>query len=176
MKKILTGIVLSFVLAASLGGTATARQQQPAPSAGDAQGAEQQQHRHMGRRGRRDGMRGRGHRMGGLRQLNLSDAQRQQIRGIHETTSERTRAQREELHGLFQQKRQGGQLTAEQEARANRLLTELRQTRKRVHEEILAVLTPDQRTQLEQQRQEQKQRREERRQRRPESTPDANPQ
>lgn len=173
MKKLLTVAGLALGLLTSLGGAAQARQTQTAPQS-DAPSAEQQQRR-MGRRGFRGdrmGRRGGGHRLHGLRQLNLSDAQRQQIHTIRENTFERTRAQREELHQIFQQRRQGGTLTPEQEARARQLHDELQATRERVNTEILGVLTPEQRTQLEQQREQHKERRKERLERRRDLTPD----
>jgi len=46
------------------------------------------------------------------------------------------------------QKRRAGTLTADEEARARALRLQLRQTDQGVHAQLLAVLTPEQKTQL----------------------------
>lgn len=158
MKRFLSVAVLTLALTASLAVAASAQQtEQGGPEKAG-------KHRRMGRGGH--GPRMRGHGLRGLRQLDLSDAQRQQFRSIREAHQNRTKAQRDELRQLFKTRRQGGTLTAEQEARARQLHDELRQTGEAVHGEMLAVLTPEQRARLENFRQEQKERREEFRNRR----------
>ena len=158
MKNVLTKIGLALGLVASMAATSLAQTPQtPAPEGG----ADTGRHERMGRRGRHQrgvGKRG-GFRM--LRQLNLSDAQRQQIQSIRENYAARTAAQREELRQLSRTKRQGGTLTPEQQARAEQLRTELRATSESIHIEMLNVLTPEQRTQLEQSMKEHRERREE---------------
>ena len=128
------------------------------------QGAERGRRGHGRRAGRMHGPRG-GFGGGGLRGLNLTETQQQQIRAIHERYSQTLAPQRQELRQLMQARRQGA-LTAEQQARAEALRNELRQTGERIHAEVLNVLTPEQRTQLEQRRQQREQRREQFRQRR----------
>ena len=162
MKRFLSGVGLTLVLLTSLAATAFA-QQPPQQSPPPVNPEKAEKHRRMGRG---HGPRMREHGMKALRQLDLSDAQRQQIRSIHEGVRKRTEAQRNELRQLLGVKRQGGTLTAAQEARARQLRDELRQSGEAVHGEVLAVLTAAQRTRLEQLRQEHKERRGERHDRR----------
>ena len=106
----------------------------------------------------------------GLGRLNLSDAQREQLRGIESRYAAAFRTRREELHALRQSRRQagGGALTAEQEARARQLREELRADAERMRGEMRAVLTDEQRRQLQASREELKQQRGLRRERRDE--------
>lgn len=97
---------------------------------------------------------GRGHRMGrpgglgfGLRKLNLTEEQRAQLRQIMERHRESTKAQRDELAQL-RQKRAGGSLTVDDEARANALRQELRASRESIHVELRSILTDEQRAKL----------------------------
>ena len=151
MKKFLTLAGLALALAASVP-VASAQEQQP-----QQQPAPQDGQQHERRRGgRRHERMGGGHGLGrkALSRLNLTDAQQTQIRSIHEAARQRTEAQSDELRRLFETRRGGGQLTAEQQARAEQLRTELRATRESVNQQVLAVLTAEQRTQLEQWKQE----------------------
>ena len=87
--------------------------------------------------------------MGAMQKLNLTDAQRTQMRSIAERNAESTKLLREELRNLRVQSREGATLTSEQQARLETLRTELRDAKKSGHAEMLNVLTPEQRTQLE---------------------------
>lgn len=160
MKRFLSVAGLARALTASLAVAASAQQTEQRQQGGPERAEKR------GRMGRGHGQRMRGRGLRGLRRLDLSDAQRQQFRSIREAHRNRTKAQREELRQLFQARRQGGTLTAEQEARARQLHGELRQTGESVRGEMLAVLTPEQRAQLEKSRQEMKERRDEFRNRR----------
>lgn len=137
-----------------------------------AQGPEVRREGRAGKRAKRQHRRGmRGARHGGVRafgQLNLSDAQREQMRAIRERANGGGHA---ELRELMRQRRQGGQLTPEQEARARELRDGMRESRAAIRQEMLNSLTPEQRIQLEQMRRERKQRREEFRQRRMQGEP-----
>lgn len=120
------------------------------------------------------GMRGdkfgkRGGMMRGLRDLNLTDAQKEQLRAIREANrvDDATRA---EMRTLVEAKR-GGTITPEQQERLKVLKQQGREKAAIVQQQILAVLTPEQRQQLEQKREEMKQRREERRQLRQQNAP-----
>jgi Spy/CpxP family protein refolding chaperone len=122
---------------------------------------------------RRMGRPGREHRPGGRRdgrlglgRLNLSDAQREQMRGIESRYATSFRARREELRTIMQARRQGGTLTAEQESRARQLREELRADGEKQRTEMRGVLTEEQRAQLQTLRDEMRQRREEFRERR----------
>ncbi len=126
----------------------------------------------MGRRGGpegRDKMRGREqHGMrGALRELNLTDAQREQVRSAVQRNMEGTKAQREELRRLAEKRRQGT-LTPEEEARARSLREEISNSMRNSHSDLLTILTPEQKTRLEEIKKERKARHQEMRERRKE--------
>lgn len=104
-----------------------------------------------------------------LGQLNLSDAQKEQIRGISETFKTSTQTQREEFRSLGMKKRDGI-LTADEQARFEEIKTQLKMSGEQMHNSVLAILTAEQRTQLEQMKEEMKQRKMERRQNRQNQT------
>jgi Spy/CpxP family protein refolding chaperone len=118
--------------------------------------------------GKRDGF-GKGFRRGGrggfmrdLRGIELSDAQKQQIRTIMESNRP-DQATMEEMKTLHQAKREGT-LTADQQERMKVLRQQAREKGGALHQQILAVLTPEQLQQVEKNKLEMKQRREERKQ------------
>lgn len=116
-----------------------------------------------GRAGRRPGPGKRGHgAMRLFRELNLTDAQREQIRGIRERAMASTKTQHDELRGL-RESNQGGTPSADSQARAQALRAEIEQVMKGAHQETLSVLTAEQRAQLEQRKLERKARHKERR-------------
>jgi len=169
MKKILTSAVLTLGLAASF--AVSAQQTTDVPQAQGAPQTEGRGHRRMGgmrgkHGGKHRGMRKHGRGMRAMGQLNLTDAQKERVRSIHDSARQGTRAKREELRQIFMTKRQGGQLTPEQEARGKQLHTELKEARQRTRDEALGVLTPEQSAQLDKMKQERKARREEMRGRR----------
>ena len=96
-----------------------------------------------------------------MRELNLTEAQRQQRRAIIERRLEGTKTQREELFRLGE-KRRAGTFTAEDEARAKALHQELRSSMEGIRGEMEAVLTAEQKARLEQLKTERKQRMEQR--------------
>ena len=98
----------------------------------------------------------------GLRGIDLTDAQKEQIRQIHEANKP-SEALMTEMRTLHEAKR-NGTITADQEARLKALAKEGRQKGESVHEQVLNVLTTEQKAQLEQRKQEMKQRMEQRRQ------------
>lgn len=104
----------------------------------------------------------------GLRRLNLSDAQREQLRAIESRYAAGFRTKREELRSIRRARRQGGTLTPEQDARARRLREQLRAEVEELRGEMRGVLNDEQRAQLQSLREEMKQRRELRRERREE--------
>lgn len=120
----------------------------------------------FGRHSHREGFRGGpgGHRgmMGMMRGLNLTDAQKEQIRSIREgnkpdpATMEQMKA--------FREAKQNGTLTPEQQQQAKALHQQFREKGESVHKQIMAVFTPEQLQQMEQNKQEMKKRFEERRQ------------
>jgi periplasmic protein CpxP/Spy len=94
---------------------------------------------------RRDGRNGM---MGGLNRLNLTDAQKQQIKDLRKN-NQAVAANRNEMRELMQARR-NGTLTAEQQNRFNTLREQGRVNAEQMHRQILAILTPEQRQQLEQ--------------------------
>lgn len=99
-----------------------------------------------------------------MRELNLSDEQRQQQRAIVQRHVESIKVQREELFKL-REKRAQGNFTAEDGARAKTLRQEIHNSMLGALTEIENILTPEQRTKLEQIKNEHKARRDETRKR-----------
>jgi Spy/CpxP family protein refolding chaperone len=83
-----------------------------------------------------------------LRQLNLTDPQKQQVRSIIQTNLQSTKAQRQELRQLTQQWRQST-LSPDGLARANELRKQLMEGRKAVRVQLAGILTPEQKAKLE---------------------------
>lgn len=111
---------------------------------------EVQRRQGFGQMGRRRAMRRRAL-MGGLdalRQLNLTDVQKQQARTIKRSNFANTKATREELAKLRAQRREGT-LTPDQMARAKELRKQLQESRKGVRNQLAGILTPDQKAKLE---------------------------
>lgn len=117
--------------------------------------------RHRERMGRQEGMRGHKGmgRRGGvghfMRELNLSEEQRQQSRAIVERRLESTKSQREELFRL-REKRIAGTFAAEDEARAKALHQEIRTAMDGIRTEMAGVLTIEQKARLEELQKERK--------------------
>lgn len=171
MRSTLTNIVLAAGLVAGTAAHAFAQDDRPAPPGWTQDGAGPRGER-MGRRGgRARGRMARRHRMDlrGLRgQLDLTDAQREQLRALRQNARGANKDERAELRELRRLRRQGDTLTPEQQARAQALHEQLRANGEARRQQFLSVLTPEQRTRLEQQRREMRERREERRKRREE--------
>lgn len=120
------------------------------------------------REGRRRGLGDRKPHMGALNgALNLTDAQRQQQRAIMQRQLAATKAQREELFQLVE-KRLAGNFSPEDQARARTLRQEIRGAMAGGRGEMIGMLTPEQRSQLETLQQQRKQRNDERLNRRQE--------
>src|SRR5687768_9473177 len=88
----------------------------------------------------------------GLFGVELTDAQKAEVRRILEANKP-NRAALQEVRTLARAKWEGT-LTADQQARLDTLRAETKAKAKSVHEQLLAVLTPEQKTQLEQRKQE----------------------
>ena len=86
-----------------------------------------------------------------LAQVNLTDAQKQQVRTIIQTQAQSTQTQRAELRQLMQQWRTGT-LTPEGQARAKELRQQLMESRKGVHTQMQNVLTAEQKAKLQEMR------------------------
>ena len=138
-----------FSLAAMAQDTTT-----PATPGTPAPGAKGQHRGFGGPEGRRgpggpDGMM-----MGELRDINLTDAQKQQIHTIMENNKP-DQAQMEQMRTLMDAKR-NGTLTADQEAQLKTFHQERMAKGKQIHDQIMGVLTPDQIQQIEQHNKEMK--------------------
>jgi len=145
----------------------------------DSMQRQEMRERRGGRRGYGDkGMRGGKHdgekmMMRGLGRLNLSDAQKAQVQTISENFKASTQTQREEMRNLGMKKRDGV-ITADEQARFKELRAQLKAAGEQMHNSILAVLTAEQKIQLNQMKEEMKQRKQERRQNRQnQTTPDS---
>jgi Spy/CpxP family protein refolding chaperone len=143
--------------------SAVAFAQQPTLAPQD--NGQQQEGRRRGVGGRH-GMGKKGH--GGMHrlmnQLNLTDAQQQQLRAIEERFEASTKTQREEMRRLRESTQ--GEPSADTQARFQALRAEIGQAMKGQRQEMLNLLTPEQRTQMEQLIKERKARQGERRGRR----------
>jgi len=117
----------------------------------------------MGREGKRGGRHGDKMMMRGLSQLNLTDSQKEQIRTLKENFKTSTQTKREEMRGLAM-KRRDGVITADEQARFKELKTQLRASGEQMQSSVQAILTAEQRTQLNQLKEERKQQMQERRQ------------
>jgi periplasmic protein CpxP/Spy len=164
-RKFAGGVALAAAL--TFGGVIGVAQQ-TTPGQGDNQG------RQWGHRGHKRGKGERGF-FGGrfAERLNLTDAQKEQLKQIAARHRESTKALREQTREA-RQGRDGGafdgtfneaEVRAAAQARANASV-ELAVARARMHSEMYNVLTPEQKAQLAAERQQREQRRQERRQRR----------
>lgn len=115
------------------------------------------------RRGGRDGFGGGG---GMFRQLNLTDDQKAKMKQIRGSFGERTMSLRQQLRTKQQELRQANSGGTFNEALATQKLTEqaglkakLMGEQFKLHQEMLTVLTAEQRTQMEQMREQRKARR-----------------
>jgi len=158
----IAGIILTF------GMVAFAQQSQTPTTPPDGTLKHERLERREKRRERLDGMRGHDREGFGLRgpgnlvqELNLSEAQRQQIHAITQRRLESTKAQREELSKL-RDKRMAGTFSADDEARAKALRQEIRATMEGIRTETAGVLTAEQKARLEELQKERKARFEER--------------
>lgn len=121
----------------------------------------------------------RGHRWGGMRrgggffgQLNLTEDQKTKLKQIRQSFAEQNKPLREQLRAKRQELRQANEGGTFNEALATQRLTEMASLqaklmgeRHKLHQEMLSVLTAEQKAQLEQSKAQFKTRRGERRQR-----------
>lgn len=137
-------VVVVFILAT---GAVAFGQQPQSPTSEDGARSE---HMREGRRARHGRMKRQG--FGGfglLRELNLSEAQREQQQAIRHRHLENIKSQREELLKLREQ-REVGTFSADDEARVKALREEIHVSRQAIQTEIENTLTAEQRTKLEQ--------------------------
>lgn len=108
----------------------------------------------------------RGGKMGmrGLRELNLTDAQKQQVRELMEANRGKGNAQDFQEMRQLSQARRDGTITDDQKQRLQTLREQKRQSMEQTQQQILAILTTEQRAQLEQLKEEKRGQMKERRQ------------
>ena len=150
------GLATALTATAVAGSIAVAQTVAPNQSA-----QEQGQQKREGRRGGRGG--DRDHGFGGMRgdrlfsQLNLTEDQKAKVKQIHESFAERNKPLREQLQAKRQELQQARQGDTFNESLATQKLSEmaaleakLMGERFKLHQEMLTILTPEQKTQLEQ--------------------------
>ena len=147
--------VITLAVAVGAFGTMTSAQDTPQPD------QSQMKEKRDGRRGMRMHRGGR-HGMFGLHGVDLTDAQKQQIKSIMDSNKP-DQATMEEMKTLGQAKRDGT-LTADQQTRLKALRDQGRAKRESIHQQILSILTPEQREKLEAQKKENRERWEQRKQ------------
>ncbi|HBB93980.1 MAG TPA: hypothetical protein DC054_01200 [Blastocatellia bacterium] len=135
----IAAVILGLLM---FGASALAQQTQQNSNAAAPQQRGAQMRRMMKRR------RAMGGGMRGLRQLNLTDQQKQQLRSIRQTQGQGAQAQRQEMRQLME-KRRAGTLTAQDETRAKELRQQLMQSRGGVRTQMMNVLTADQKAKME---------------------------
>jgi Spy/CpxP family protein refolding chaperone len=165
--KKLTSAAFAAVFTLTLAGFASAQDNSTTATPEKAT-KERREGRGMGRHGGFGGdKRGFGHRggMGMFRGLNLSDAQKEQMRTIMEANKP-SQAVRDEMKSIREARKNGTELTADQKARLRQLREQGKANRQAVHAQLLAILTSEQRQQLETRKAEMEKRRQEFRQRR----------
>jgi protein CpxP len=178
MKKL--GRIQTFAVA-GLSALALAVPVAMAQTAGGEQGQQKQEGKRGGRHGKggefggRHGRGGRGGHFGGgaFRGVELTDEQKTRMQQLRQSFGERTKSLREQLRAKRQELRQAESGATFNESLAQQKLTEsaalqarLMAEEFRMRQESLAILTPEQRTQLEQRKQQRQERREQRKSRR----------
>ena len=134
-------------------------------AAAQSSGEQGNQPKQRGERRAGGGHHGRGE-FGMFSRLNLTDAQKAQLKQIGQSFRDRTEPLRKELHAKMQELRQAEQSGAFNEALVTQKLTETAPLRAKLmgeefkmRQEMLAVLTPEQKTQYDQMREQFKSRR-----------------
>lgn len=157
------GFAMAGVLAAAVGIPVAFAQSGSQANPQAQPGTKEEWHgRHQGRGGRRG--------MAGMGRLNLSDTQKTQLKQLRQSFGERTQTLRKELQAKRQELRQAGEGGSFNEALATQKLTEMASLeakmmgeRFKLRQEMVALLTPEQKAQFDQAREQFKNRRQERR-------------
>ena len=150
----LSGAALIAVL--SVSGAVVVAQQQQAPTTAAPGIQKQNRGDRMKRRGKGRHMRRAGLR--GLHRLNLTDQQKEQARAIMRANFESNKAQIDELKQLRQKGREA--LSDADKARAKELRNQLRESRSNARNQMSSLLTPEQKTKLEEMQKNRRERRE----------------
>lgn len=158
---------LTMIFAVTAFSAAAIAQETPTTSKEGETKVEKTERKGFGKRGERGMHGGKFGKHGGMRGfhgIELTDAQKEQIRAIREAKRPDP-ALIDEIKTIMQAKR-AGTITPEQQERARVLRAQAREKGELVRSQIEAVFTPEQRQQIEQKKQEMRQRWEERRQQR----------
>ena len=148
-KNTFTSVIASAIALTAFAGLSYAQDASAAPKT-DGQKQEKLDRRsgkrgNMGRRGMGHG----GHRgFPGLRGIQLTDAQKEQVRLIHESNKPDAAAI-EQMRAMRESFKTGTALTPEQKEQMKAMRDQRRAKAESVREQILAILTPEQRQQLE---------------------------
>lgn len=168
-QKLISTVTLAFAIAAF---TTFAAAQDTTTQTSDSANPPQKSER--GRLSRHDGEQkfgkeGHGDRGGDrmmmreFSRLNLTDAQKSQIKSLMESSRAANQGTFQEMRGLMMKKRDGS-ITADEQARLETLKSQSKASAEQTQNSVLALLTAEQRTQLEQFKAERKQKMQERRQ------------
>ena len=148
-KTVAIATLSAIALAASITVAQTVTTNQSTPQGTERRGGFRGEHKGHGWGGMRDG--------GIFRQLNLTDDQKAKIKTIRENSAAQNKPLREQLRAKRQELRQASEGGTFNEALATQKLTEMASLeaklmgeRFKVHQEMLSVLTPEQKAQLEQ--------------------------
>lgn len=128
----------------------------------DSATKQEKRERKFDKEGKRGGHRGDKGMLRGVKELNLTDAQKEQLKGIMESNRAANQGIHQEMRGLMMKKRDGI-ITAEEQTRFDQLKSQMKASAEQTHNTVMAILTPEQRSQLEQMKEQMKQKREERR-------------
>ncbi len=142
--------VCAFAL--SLGAIAVSAQEKAAPMSGDKKMERSHDRRQMG---------GGRMMMCELRGIQLSDAQKEQVKVIMET-SKPSKASMDEMRTIMAARRDGT-ITADQKARMEAIHADMKQKQEFIHLQIMSILTPEQKQQIETRKAEREKRMAERR-------------
>ena len=160
--------ISTVTLAIAVGAFGTFASAQQTPPQSDSAKPETMERGGFGKEGRRGGKHGEhGDRMmmQSLEKLNLTDAQKEQIKTVFENHKTQNQPQREEMRGLAMKKRDGV-ISAAEETRFKELRTQMKASNDQLHDSISAILTPEQRAQFDKIKEEMHDKMKERRQNR----------
>ncbi len=173
MKSLKQKFISTATLAIAVGafGTFASAQETPTTQSGSTPKPERVERGGERGFGRGEGM-GVGNHDGGdrmlrhsLEQLNLTDTQKAQVKTIFENHRTENQPQMEEMRGLAMKKRDGV-ITADEETRFKELRTQMKAAGDRLRDSISAVLTTEQRAQLDKMKEEMRDKMKEHRQNR----------
>jgi Spy/CpxP family protein refolding chaperone len=172
LKSRFSSVITLAVAVGAFGVVASAQETTPAPK-DDAKKYEKRERgfgRHGGERGFRDGKGRHGGMRGGmfgLRGIELTEAQKEQIRQIH-AANKPSEALMTEMKSLREARKGGTELTEAQKDRLKAIRQEMKANHESVRAQVLGILTVEQRQQLETKNAERQKRREEFREKRQE--------